>query len=224
VSPEARGGRAGRGNIFLAGVGGQGTLLASEVLCGAFLLEGYDVKKSEVHGMAQRGGAVTTHVRYGPKVHSPLIEPGTADLLVAFEKMEALRFLHYLREGGTVVANAQEIHPPPVATGQARYPERVAERLRAVTPRVFLVDALAAALSLHEVRAVNVVMLGAASHALPLGEEAYVEALRAGLPERIREVNLMAFRAGRALVAPAGAAAPVLPRGGARKRASGGRG
>lgn len=192
-----------RGNIFLAGVGGQGIILASEVLCDAFLLAGYDVKKSEVHGMAQRGGAVTTHVRYGKKVFSPLIEPGKADLIVAFEKMEGLRFLHYLSPEGGILANAQEIMPPPVTSGKERYPERVAERLREATPRVWMVDALAAALSLHEVRAVNVVMLGAASVLLPLPEDRYAEALRERLPEKIVEVNLRAFRAGRALVPPA---------------------
>ena len=189
-----------RGDVFLAGVGGQGTLLASEVLCEAFLLSGYDVKKSEVHGMAQRGGAVTTHLRYGPKVFSPLIEPGKADLLIAFEKIEALRFAHYLRPGGVMVVNAQEIFPASVATGQERYPEGVAERLRAVTDRLYLVDALAAALSMREVRAVNMVMVGAASHFLPLPEAAYEEAMRSRMPERIVAVNTRAFRAGRALL------------------------
>jgi len=188
------------GNVFLAGVGGQGILLASEVLCEAFLLSGHDVKKSEVHGMAQRGGAVTTHLRFGKKVYSPLIEPGTADLLVAFEKMEALRFAHYLSPGGAALVNAQEIFPPSVATGKERYPSRIEERLREFTRNLFVVDALAAALSLHEVRAVNIVMVGAASHFLPLAEEAYVEALRAALPEKIVEVNVRAFRAGRGLL------------------------
>lgn len=190
-----------RGNVFIAGVGGQGILLASEVLCDAFLLGGFDVKKSEVHGMAQRGGAVTTHLRFGPKVFSPLIEPGTADMILAFEKLEALRFLHYLRPEGAVVVNAQEILPPSVATGRERYPEGVAERLRAATSRVYMVDALAAALSLHEVRAVNMVMVGAASLLLPLPEERYVDALRSRMPEKIVAVNVRAFRAGRALVA-----------------------
>lgn len=190
-----------RGNVFLAGVGGQGILLASEVLGEAFLLGGYDVKKSEVHGMAQRGGAVTTHLRYGPKVFSPLIEPGTADLMVAFEKMEALRFAHFLKPGGAVVVNAQEIMPPSVATGRERYPERIEERLSAFTPNLYRIDALAAALSLREVRAVNMVMAGAASQLLPLPEEYYLEALRGRLPERIVEVNAKAFLAGRALLA-----------------------
>ena len=189
-----------RGDVFLAGVGGQGTLLASEVLGEAFLLSGYDVKKSEVHGMAQRGGAVTTHLRFGPKVYSPLIEPGKADLLIAFEKIEALRFAHYLRPGGVLVVNAQEIFPPSVATGKEPYPADAAARLAAVTDRLHLVDALAAALSLREVRAVNLVMVGAASRFLPLPEDAYEEAVRSSLPERIVEVNLRAFRAGRALL------------------------
>lgn len=192
-----------QGDVFLAGVGGQGTLLASDVLGEAFLLSGFDVKKSEVHGMAQRGGSVTTHLRFGPKVFSPLIEPGKADLLIAFEKMEALRFAHYLRPGGAMVVNAQEICPPTVATGQERYPTDVSERLAAVTDRLYLVDALAAALSLREVRAVNMVMVGAASHFLPLPEEAYEMALKGGLPERIVAVNVDAFRAGRSLLSPA---------------------
>jgi indolepyruvate ferredoxin oxidoreductase beta subunit len=191
-----------RGNIFLAGVGGQGILLASEFLGEAFLRDGYDVKKSEVHGMAQRGGAVTTHLRFGPKVFSPLIEPGTADLLIAFEKMEALRFIHYLAPGGVAVVNAQEIPPAPVSSGQERYPERIEERLRDVTSRVHVLDALAAALALHEVRAVNMVMTGAASHFLPLPEEAYLQVLKSRLPARVVEVNVQAFRAGRALVHP----------------------
>jgi len=206
-----------QGDVFLAGVGGQGTLLASEVLGEAFLLSGYDVKKSEVHGMAQRGGSVTTHLRFGPKVFSPLIEPGRADLLVAFEKVEALRFAHYLRPGGCMVVNAQEIYPPAVATGQERYPAEVSERLAAVTDRLYLVDALAAALSLREVRAVNMVMVGAASHFLPLPEKAYEKALKGSLPERLVAVNVDAFRAGRSLLSPAKLrTGPYTERGGDR--------
>jgi indolepyruvate ferredoxin oxidoreductase, beta subunit len=189
-----------RGNIFLAGVGGQGILLASEVLGEAFLRSGYDVKKSEVHGMAQRGGAVTTHLRFGPRVYSPLIEPGTADLLIAFEKLEALRFIHYLGPDGVAVVNAQEIPPAPVSSGQERYPEGIEERLREVSPRVHVVDALAAALALREVRAVNMVMTGAASRFLALPETAYEDALKARLPARVVDVNVQAFHVGRSLV------------------------
>jgi indolepyruvate ferredoxin oxidoreductase, beta subunit len=193
-----------RGNIFLAGVGGQGILLASEVLGEAFLRAGHDVKKSEVHGMAQRGGAVTTHLRFGPTVHSPLIEPGTADLLLAFEKLEALRFLHMLAPGGTIVVNVQEIPPAPVSAGRERYPEGILERLREDTPRVHAVDALRAALALGEVRAVNLVLAGAASHFLPLSEAAYEAAIAARVKPRFVEVNMRAFRAGRALIAAPG--------------------
>ena len=188
------------GNVFLAGVGGQGILLASEVLCQAFLAGGHDVKKSEVHGMAQRGGAVTTHIRFGSRVYSPLIEPGTADLLIAFEKLEALRFVHMLRPDGVAVVNTQEIPPAPVSAGQERYPERIAERLRAAVARIHLVDALTAALDLHEMRAVNMIMTGAASHFLPLPESAYEAALRERLPAKYLDVNLKAFQVGRALV------------------------
>jgi len=194
-----------RGNVFLAGVGGQGILLASEILGEAFLRGGYDVKKSEVHGMAQRGGAVTTHLRFGPKVYAPLIEPGTADVLIAFEKLEALRFIHFLKPGGTALVNKQEIPPAPVSSGQERYPERVEERLREAAPNLHVLDALGAALALHEVRAVNMVMTGAASHFLPLPEERYMEALTARLPTRFVDVNAQAFRAGRALVVQPGA-------------------
>jgi len=191
---------AGRGNILIAGVGGQGILLASEVLGEAFLRSGFDVKKSEVHGMAQRGGSVTTHLRYGPTVYSPLIEPGTADLLLAFEKIEALRFAHFLAPQGVAIVNTQEIYPASVATGREVYPADALERLRTAAGRVFPVDALGAALGLQAVRAVNVVMVGAASHFLPLPPSAYEEALRARMRERIAQVNLQAFRAGRDLI------------------------
>jgi indolepyruvate ferredoxin oxidoreductase beta subunit len=191
---------AGRGNILIAGVGGQGILLASEVLGEAFLRSGSDVKKSEVHGMAQRGGSVTTHLRYGPRVFSPLIEPGTADLLLAFEKIEALRFVHFLAPQGVAIVNTQEISPASVATGRESYPADAAERLRAATGRLFLVDALGTALEFQAVRAVNVVMVGAASHFLPLPAGAYEEALRARMSERVAQINIQAFRAGRGLI------------------------
>jgi indolepyruvate ferredoxin oxidoreductase beta subunit len=200
----------GRGNVFIAGVGGQGILLASEVLGEALLRSGYDVKQSEVHGMAQRGGSVTTHLRYGARVFSPLIEAGTADLLLAFEKIEALRFLHFLAPRGVAIVSTQEILPAAVATGREEYPADAVERLRTATERLFLVDALGAALALQAVRAVNVVMLGAASRFLPLPPSAYEEALRARLPERVVQVNLRAFQAGRGLIpadAPCGAGA-----------------
>ncbi len=188
-------------NVFLAGVGGQGILLASEILSEACLASGFDVKKSEVHGMAQRGGAVTTHLRFGERVYSPLIEVGAADVLIAFEKLEALRFVHMLRPTGVAVVNTQEIPPAPVSSGQDRYPERIEERLRAAVASIHCVDALSAALALHEIRSVNMVMTGATSHFLTLSESAYAAALRRRLPEKYLDVNLKAFQAGRALIA-----------------------
>ena len=189
-----------RGDIFMAGVGGQGALLASEVLGEAFLSLGCDVKKSEVHGMAQRGGAVTTHLRFGPKVYSPLIEQGKADLLIAFEKIEGLRFAHYLRPGGVLLANTQEINPPSVATGRESYPADAVSRLNAVTDNLYMMDALVVALALKEVRTVNVVMIGAGSRFLPLPEDVCEAALEKVFPERVLDVNIKAFRAGRALL------------------------
>jgi indolepyruvate ferredoxin oxidoreductase beta subunit len=143
---------------------------------------------------------VTTHLRFGPKVYSPLIEPGKADLLLAFEKIEGLRFAHYLRPGGILLANTQEIYPPSVATGREPYPADARERLAAAADRLYMVDALAAALSLGEVRAVNMVMVGAASRFLPLPEEVYEAALPKVFPERAIDINIKAFRAGRALL------------------------
>ena len=187
-------------DISLVGVGGQGILLAGEILCRVALVLGKDVKKSEVHGMAQRGGSVTTHLRYGPRVFSPLIEPGTADLLLAFEKVEALRFAHFLAPQGVAIVNNQEILPASVATGREQYPLDAVERLRALSGRLFLVDALGTALALQAVRAVNVVMVGAASHFLPLPPAAYEEALRARMKEPVAQINIRAFQAGRALI------------------------
>jgi len=186
----------------MAGVGGQGALLASEVLGEAFLSLGCDVKKSEVHGMAQRGGAVTTHLRFGPKVYSPLIEQGKADLLIAFEKIEGLRFAHYLRPDGVLLVNTQEISPPSVATGREPYPVDAVFRLNAVTDNLYMVDALVVALALKEVRTVNVVMIGAGSRFLPLPEDVCEAALKKVFPERVLDVNIEAFRAGRALMPP----------------------
>jgi len=194
-------------------VGGQGIVLASGVMAQALLAAGFDVKKSEVHGMAQRGGSVTAHLRYGPCVFSPLIEAGTADMLLAFEKIEALRFAHVLRPGGILLASAQEVPPPAVAAGRERYPADAAARLSAVTPRAFVVDALGTALALGDARAANMVMVGAASLFLPAPPEAYEEALEAVLPAAAARVNVRAFSAGRALVPeaarpPAGQAVP----------------
>jgi indolepyruvate ferredoxin oxidoreductase beta subunit len=184
-------------DIVFAGVGGQGVVLASELAALAAKEAGYDVKVSTVHGMAQRGGAVSAFVRYAEQVHSPLVASGTADMLVAQEQLEGLRFAHYLRRGGRLVLDSRRIDPGPVQAGLAEYPEGVAERLRTLPIDLVEVDAHAVARGLGEVRAANVVMLGIGSRKMDIPMEAWEKALKGRLKESIVEVNLAAFREGR---------------------------
>ena len=185
-------------NILIAGVGGQGVLLVSEILSEACLRSGYDVKKSEVHGMAQRGGSVTSHVRFGEQVHSPLIEKGQADVLVSFEELEALRWIAFLKPGGAVVVNAQRIAPMTVSSGVASYPEDVLEQLRERTSRVVAVDGIGIAREVGNPRGVNVALLGALSRQLNIEESIWRETISARVPPKTIDVNLEAFEAGRA--------------------------
>jgi len=171
-------------------------LLASEITAYSLLAAGFDAKKSEVHGMAQRGGSVTAQLRYGSKVYSPLIEPGKADILVAFEMMEAARYLPYLHRGSQVIVNTQKILPPAVATGQAVYPENVLDLLVEQEISVVKVDALELARTVGEVRTVNVVMVGAMSAFLPIDPSVCTEVIEQRVPTRFRQVNLDAFAAG----------------------------
>ncbi len=192
---------ADTGNILFSGVGGQGILLASEVTAHALLAAGYDAKKSEVHGMAQRGGSVTAQLRYGKKVYSPLIEPGRADILIAFEMMEAARYLLYLHSESKVIVNTQQIKPPSVAMGQIPYPAGVLDVITEKGVQVVTVDAFDIARDAGEVKAANVVMVGAMSAFLPMGAAVYEEIINTRIPERFREVNLKAFAAGRKITA-----------------------
>ena len=185
------------GNILFSGVGGQGILLASEITAYSLLAAGYDAKKSEVHGMAQRGGSVTAQLRYGKKVWSPLIEPGCADIQVAFEMMEAVRYVGSLHAGSTVIVNTQRILPPAVATGQTAYPENLLDHLTALGIRVVPVDAFELARQVGEVRTANVVMVGVLSVFLPVKATVFAEVIKTRMPERFRDVNLKAFEAGR---------------------------
>lgn len=187
----------GAGNILFSGVGGQGILLASEITAYSLLAAGYDAKKSEVHGMAQRGGSVTAQLRYGKKIYSPLIEPGQADIQVAFEMMEAVRYLPYLHKGSKVIVNTQKILPPAVATGQAEYPADVLDNLIEREIVVVPVNAFDLAREVGEVRTANVVMVGAMSPFLPVNVDVYEDIIRARVPEKFRDANLRAFEAGR---------------------------
>jgi indolepyruvate ferredoxin oxidoreductase, beta subunit len=184
-------------NISLAGVGGQGTLLASEILCQVALLCGKDVKKSEVHGMAQRGGSVVSEVRIGTKVHSPLIPLGQTDILVAFEKLEGLRYAHLLLPDGVALVNDQEIRPVTVSSGQAKWPEDLDGGLHKAFPKLELIPALGTARELGNVRVANVVMMGALSRHMDIPADVWRTAIEALVPKKALEVNLRAFEAGR---------------------------
>jgi indolepyruvate ferredoxin oxidoreductase beta subunit len=182
-------------SIVIVGVGGQGTLLTSRIL-GALAAElGQEVKVSEVHGMAQRGGNVITHVRIGSGVHSPLIEPGGADYLLAFEQLEALRALSYLNKNGTLIVNTQKIAPMPVITGAAQYPEDIPEKLSSAC-RTVSVDALTLAHRAGDARAVNLVLLGALCRLMGANRTLWQSAIEKSVPEKFLAVNLTAFELG----------------------------
>jgi indolepyruvate ferredoxin oxidoreductase beta subunit len=183
-------------NIMIVGVGGQGTLLASRVLGRVALKKNFDVKVSEVHGMSQRGGSVVTYVKFARKVFSPLIEKGEADVILAFEKLEALRFADYLKPGGTIIVNTQQINPMPVITGAVKYPEFIIEKLSLKIKNVVTVDALETARECGNIKAVNIVLIGLLAQSIPFEKEIWLEAIREVVPAKVLDVNLRAFKAG----------------------------
>ncbi|MCB2289066.1 indolepyruvate oxidoreductase subunit beta [Clostridium sp. CS001] len=183
-------------SVLFVGVGGQGTILASKILTEGLLVNGYDVKMSEVHGMAQRGGSVTTQVRFGEKVYSPLIEKGKVDVIVSFEKSEAARYLPYLKKDGYVVINDYEIHPVPVLTGKEKYPENVNKRLTDLVENIVIINAAEIAEGLGNIKAQNVVLLGALIKVLKLEEINWNDVISAIVPSKAIELNKKAFEAG----------------------------
>lgn len=184
-------------NVLLVGVGGQGILLASEILSEAAMLAGFDVKKSEIHGMSQRGGSVVSHVRYGKQVFSPIVPEGEGDILFGFELMETCRSLPLLKSGGTVVANDLRISPPSVLMGHEIYPEGLVDRIREQFPDFMLLDGQQMATDAGNVRAANTVLLGAVSKRLDIAEEFWMKALEKMVPPKALEVNKKAFLMGR---------------------------
>ena len=186
-------------NILLVGVGGQGILLASEILAEAAMLAGFDVKKSEIHGMSQRGGSVVSHVRFGTEVFSPIVPEGEGDIIFGFELMETMRSLPLLKPGGTVVANDLQISPPSVLMGQETYPAGLAERIKAQFADFLLVDGQKIATDSGNVRAANTVLLGADSKRLDIAEEYWLRALVKMVPSKALDVNKHAFLMGREL-------------------------
>lgn len=184
-------------NILLAGVGGQGTITAARMLTLGLMAEGYDVKMSEIHGMSQRGGDVISQVRYSrDRVFSPVIEKGSADIVVAFEEMEALRSLDYIKAGGTVVVNTERIPSMTVLTGAEEYPQDVLEEIRRAAGRVVELDASGMARELGNVKAANVILLGALVSAMGLRDIDWEEIIRKNVKEKFIDLNLQAFRQG----------------------------
>ncbi|MBQ2989908.1 MAG: indolepyruvate oxidoreductase subunit beta [Clostridia bacterium] len=184
-------------NIMIVGVGGQGSLLASKLLGRILLEKGYDVKVSEVHGMSQRGGSVVTYVRFGEKVYSPVIDRGEADYIVSFELLEAARWSEYLREGGKIVTNTQQINPMPVITGAAQYPEHLDKKLEEKGILVDQLNALALAESAGSAKAVNIVLMGHLSRNFDFTIEEWMDAIEKSVPAKFLELNKRAFLLGR---------------------------
>ena len=183
-------------SIMIVGVGGQGTLLASRVLGNTLLNRGYDVKISEVHGMSQRGGSVVTYVRYGEQVASPVILDGEADIILAFEQLEAARYVSCLKPGGTIIVNTQQIDPMPVITGAVEYPQKLIETIREKGCNVLALDALQMAQEAGSVKAVNVVMIGAMAKYLELEKDIWLDSVKATVPPKFMELNVKAFELG----------------------------
>lgn len=183
-------------NVLIVGVGGQGTILASRVLSGVVQEAGYDVKVSEIHGMSQRGGSVVTQVRFGEKVHSPIIPAGKADLILAFELLEGLRHQPALKDEGKIIVNLQKMMPMPVVIGAAEYPEDCLEQLKA-NADVVAIDALDVAVKCNNPKAVNVVLLGVLSTQMNIDEKVWLDVLKRTVPAKFLEANLAAFAEGR---------------------------
>jgi len=183
-------------NIMIVGVGGQGSLLASKLMGRVLLIEGYDAKVSEVHGMSQRGGAVVTYVRYGDKVYSPIVDIGQAELIVSFELLEAARWLNHLAPGGQIVTNTQKIDPIPVIIGAAVYPEDLVEKMKATGAKMDAIDALSLAEEAGSSKTVNIVMMGRLSNYFPFPRETWQQALEECVPAKFLEMNRRAFELG----------------------------
>lgn len=182
-------------NIMIVGVGGQGTLLTSRILGGITVEAGYDVKLSEVHGMAQRGGSVVTYVRYGEKVAEPIVEEGQADVLIAFERLEALRYAHFLKKDGVIIVNDQRIDPMPVVTGVVKYPDGIIEKL-SKKYRVVSVDAMDEAIKMGNSRVFNVIILGIAAKNMDFPKEQWIEVIKKTVPPKTIDINVAAFEKG----------------------------
>ncbi len=181
---------------MIVGVGGQGTLLASRIIGNVAIKAGYDVKVSEVHGMSQRGGSVVTYVKYDNEVHSPLVFEGEADFLLAFEELEAYRWLPYLKKGGKLIVNTQKMNPMPVITGAMKYPENILDKLCDKVSDVTAIDALSLAIDAGTVKAVNIVLIGSFAKNSEVDKKIWIEAIKETVPPKFLDINLKAFELG----------------------------
>jgi indolepyruvate ferredoxin oxidoreductase, beta subunit len=182
-------------NTMITGVGGQGTLLTSRILGSVALKKGFDVKVSEVHGMSQRGGSVVTYVKMGERIHSPIIDKQEADFILAFEKLEAARWMEYLKKDGIMIINTQRIDPMPVITGKVKYPEDIIEKLDKKI-KILTADALDIAKECGNPKAVNMVLLGIMASKTDIGKELWLEAMKENIPGKYLEINMQAFEKG----------------------------
>lgn len=198
-------------NILVAGVGGQGVILASDLMAEAFFAAGHDVKKSEVHGMAQRGGVVSSHVRYGKKVFSPIIKMGEVDYLCALEALEGLRWLPYCHRRTVVLMDNKKISPPVVNLGEMEYPNDIEENLRKYVSSVYVIPATSLAAGLGDERVANVVLLGAFSNLSGIEESIWLRTLLTHLPGKLHALNREAFLAGRKYTIPSPTLSPSYP-------------
>lgn len=187
-------------NLLLVGVGGQGTILASKILAEVALLSGLDVKMSEIHGMAQRGGSVVTHVKMGDEIYSPLVEEGEADIILSFEQLEALRWLSFLKSDGEIITGTQVIEPVPVIMGKAVYPSGIVETIQGRVQKLISLDALAVATECGNAKASNVVLMGVLARRLGFAKEIWLKALENKVPTKFLEINKIAFTQGYELV------------------------
>ena len=187
-------------NILIVGVGGQGVILASNILSEVAMMAGFDVKKNEAHGQSQRSGSVSSHIRYGKKIHSPVIYQGEADLILAFEEMEALRWAHYLKPGGKIIVNRQRIYPPSVTAGIDKYPEDVVAILSKEKGDVIDVKGMQLANRIGNPLVISTILLGMMSSFLEFSDKAWEAAIGKLVPEKHKDLNLKAFQEGKRLV------------------------
>jgi indolepyruvate ferredoxin oxidoreductase, beta subunit len=184
-------------NVLVAGVGGQGVILASDIMCEVFMEAGFDVKKSEIHGMAMRGGIVTSHFRFGKKVYSPLIKEGEVDILFAFEQLEGLRWIHHVRPTGKILMNDNKVNPPAVNLGEMDYPKDIPKIIQSKFKDFYLVKGTEIALQAGDIRAANVVLLGAMSKLFTIQDSLWLNTILGHLPPKVHDLNRKAFTAGK---------------------------